>query len=160
YLERKLPPLAANNDITKVSISRGGETYEIQKSKDEKTKTDTWKLIQPKNGRNLDTGKVDHLLDELRTLQVDKLVAEKPSESVLDRYGLKKPLNKAVVTATRPDKKTEEFVYSFGNDSDDKSGVYAKVGGRDVVFLTPKTTVEALQGDLQDTVVLPFDTNK
>jgi Domain of unknown function (DUF4340) len=160
YLDRKLPALAFSAEISKVSISRGSETYEVQKNKDDKT--NTWKIEQPKNlkGRNADSGKVDHLLEELRNLQVDKLVAENPSDTVLERYGLKKPAEKAVVTVTKPDKKTEVFVYDFGNEGEDKSKVYARVNGRDVVFLTPKSTVDALQGDLQDTVVLPFDTAK
>jgi hypothetical protein len=160
YLERKLPSLAANPEITKIAVSQGGNTYEIQKNKDDKT--NTWKLTQPKNlaGQSADTTKVEHLLNELRNLQVEKLVAEKPSEKDLERFGLKTPLTKAVVTVTKPDKKTEEVVYTFGKESDDKSNVYARLNQRELVFLAPKVVVDSLQSDLQDTVLLQFDPEK
>jgi len=132
----------------------------VQKAKD--NKTDVWKFAEPKSlaGRNADAGKVDRLLDELRNLQVEKLVAERPSEGDLERFGLKKPADKAVVTVTKPDKKTEELVYEFGKESSDKSSVYARMDRRDVVFLTSKSALEAVEADLQDTAALPFDSAK
>jgi hypothetical protein len=160
YLEHKLPPLAPNIEITKVSLSRPGENYVIEKAKD--NKTDVWKFAEPKKlaGHNADAGKVDRLLDELRNLQVEKLVAEQPSESDLERFGLKKPADKAVVTVTKPDKKTEELVYEFGKEGSDKSSVYARTNQHGVVFLTAKSALETVEEDLQDRAVLPFESAK
>jgi hypothetical protein len=159
YLERKLPSFTTA-DVTKIVLNRGTDTYEIEKPKDDKA--NTWKVKQPKDlaGRNADSAKVDRLLGDLRDLQAEKLVAEKATDSEMERYGLKNPVVKATLTERKSDKETKDQVYLFGKETDDKSGIYAKQGGRDTVFVVRKGTLEALQADLQDTKIFAFDIGK
>jgi hypothetical protein len=158
YLDRKLPSFGLTSDVTKVVLTRANETYEIDK--DAKT-PETWKLVQPKDqsGRTADAGKVTHLLDSLHGLQAERFVAEKPSDSDLERFGLKASASKAVVTTTK-DKKTEERVYQFGKETDDKTGYYARESGVEPVFVVSKFVVDSLQGDLRESVVYRFDMAK
>jgi hypothetical protein len=161
YLERKLPSFGFGADLTKVVLNRGGDTYEIEKVKDEKTPA-SWKLKQPKElaGQTAETGKVERLIGDLRDLKPEKLIAEKATESELDKYGLKSPAVKATLTEEKADKKTEDHTYLFGKETDDKSGIYAKQGERDLVFVVRKNLLDALQGDFRDPTVLQFDPAK
>ncbi len=161
YLERKLPSVDFASEVSKVVLVRGGETYELEKAKDDKAPA-KWKLKQPKAlaGRDADAGKVDQLLDELRDLEAEKLVAEKAADTELERYGLKAPSTKVTVTVSKTDKKTEDHVYLFGKETEDKTGVYAKQGERDLVFVVRKSVVDALQGDLRDRTVFSFALGK
>lgn len=159
YLDRKLPTFTTS-DANKVTLTRNGVTYELEKSKDDKG-TATWKFKQPKDlaGRTADPAKTNRLLNDLHNLQAERLVAEKATPSELERFGLKTPSVQAVV-AVAVDKKTTDHTYLFGKETDDKSQVYAKQGERDMVFAVRKSVVDGLQGDLQDSVVFHFDLAK
>jgi hypothetical protein len=161
YLDRKLPSFGFGADLTKVVLARGGESYEIEKTKDEKSAT-VWKLKQPKElaGRTAELSKVDDLIGKLRDLQAEKLVSEKATDAEMDRFGLKSPSVKATLRELKADKKTEDHVYLFGKETDDKVGVYGKQGDRDTVFVVKKDVLEALQADLRDPTVLSFDPAK
>ena len=138
YLDRKLPSFLAS-DVTKIVLNRGGDSFEIEKPKDDKG-NNAWKMKQPKEAtaRNAEAGKVDRLISELRDLQAEKLIAEKASESELERFGLKNPAIKVTVTERKGEKETQDQVYLFGKETDDKSGIYAKQAGRDMVFVVRK----------------------
>ncbi|HZT36107.1 MAG TPA: DUF4340 domain-containing protein, partial [Nitrososphaera sp.] len=159
YLERKLPSFTTAL-VTRVLLQRGNDVYEIEKPKDDKALT--WKVKQPKDlaGRNADNAKVDHLLNELRDLQAEKLVAEKATDNEMERYGLKTPAVKATVSERQSEKETKDEVYLFGKETDDKAGVYAKQGDRDLVFVVRKNVLDALKADLQDTKIFTFDIAK
>jgi hypothetical protein len=161
YLSRKLPSFGFNSEVNKVLIMRGGQTYELDKANDDKAPA-VWKLKQPKDlaGRTADSSKVDRLLSELRDLQAAKLITEKGSDGDLERYGLKSPAIRATVTVAKPDKKTEDHVYLFGKETDDKANVYTKQGSRDMVFLVGKSALEPLQGDWQDATVFHIELPK
>jgi hypothetical protein len=161
YLDRKLPAFGSINDVVKLNLTHGSQSREIEKGKDDKG-GENWKFKQPKEvaGRTAEINKVDRILTELHNLQAEKYVTEKASDSDLDRFGLAAPPIKVTLTLTKPDKKTEEHTYLFGKDTDDKTGVYAKESGRDMIFVIRKNVVEALEGDLQDPVVLSFDLAK
>jgi hypothetical protein len=161
FLSRKLPNFAVNSEVSKVRVTRGGQTYEIDKITDDKSPP-SWKLKEPKDiaGRTADTGKVDRLLSALRDLRATKLIAEKATDAELERYGLKAPAIQATVTLAKPDKKTEDYIYLFGKETDDKANVYAKQGSRDMVFLVAKDVLEPLQGDWQDPSVFHIDVAK
>jgi hypothetical protein len=160
YLERRLPSFGTTDEIAKLTLTRGSETLGIDRVKDDKTTT--WKITEPKTaaGRPADAIKVERIVNDLRHLMADKLLAEKASDQELTRFGLKTPAVKATVTVTKPDKKTEDFVYLFGNETEDKASVYAKQGNHDLVFLVRKNLLEDFQGDLQDPTVLHFDMAK
>jgi hypothetical protein len=162
YFDRKLPTFGSVADVNKVVFNRGTTTYEIDKTaKDDKTPA-TWKIKQPKEftGRTADLGKVDRLLSDLHDLQLERFVTDSPTPADLDRFGLGTPATRAVLTVVKPDKKTEEMTYLFGKETDDKSGVYAKQSGRDLVFVVRRNVVTDMQGDLQDPTVFTFELSK
>jgi hypothetical protein len=160
-LSRKIPSFATNADVTKVTLQRGSELFEMERTKDDKAAS-SWKLTQPKQlaGRGADPGKVSSILNELRTLEAERLFAEKANDQELERYGLKPPVIKATVTITKADKKTEDMTYLLGKETDDKTGIYAKLGDRDLIFIVRKSVADALQGDLRDPTVVSFDPAK
>jgi len=140
---------------------RGGETYEVTRDKDSSGAV-VWKINQPPAlaGRTADTAKVDQVVATLRGLQATRLVAEKPAPDVLKKYGLEPPAIRAVVTVPGDDKKPKEWVYLIGGESEDKAGRYAKLGDRDLVFLTPADVAKTLQTDLASPKVFAFDPAK
>src|SRR5205085_1394634 len=132
----------------KIVLQRDGQIHEADKES-----AAGWKLKQPKelDGRNANVAVVDGILRELRGLTADKLVVEKPSDADLDKYGLKTPVVRATVTLRKDDKKTtEDWVYSFGKETDDKTGLYAKVSKSDLVFTVRPSVLATLRGELQD----------
>src|SRR5262249_53331394 len=59
------------------------------------------------------------------------------------------------------DDKEKPRVYQFGAETDDKTGVYAKHGGRDLVFVARKSVVDTIeQGDLLDPTVFRLELSK
>jgi hypothetical protein len=164
YLDRTLPsfsggPLAdATKDVTKLSLLRGGQTWEVTAEKSgDKT---TWKFTQPQAmaGRGANDLAVADILHELASLRAEKVVDEKPSEANLDAvYGLKNPEAKATVTVKKDDK-TEDWVFTFGKQDEKKNGVYATVNKSDLVYLVPKARADRLTGaELRDLTVFKFD---
>ena len=97
-----------------------------------------------------DQTKVEQILGELSKLSAEKLWSEKPSERELERYGLRTPKLKATVVVKDGDKTTER-IYSFGNETEDKSGIYARQSERDLVFVVRKDAITNLEtADIQD----------
>jgi hypothetical protein len=163
YLDRKLPTFAGSpfepaKDVTKLTLVRGGQTWEVVKEK--AGDKEVWKIVQPQAlaGRGANEPSIGDVLRDLANLRAEKMVAEKPSEGDLDQlYGLKKPETTATVTVKKDDK-SEDWVYTFGKQSDTKMGVYAKLNKNDLVFLVPKTVADHLAAaDLRDLTVLNFD---
>jgi Domain of unknown function (DUF4340) len=161
YLDRRLPAFGSQSDVTKIVLTRGGQTFEMDRVKDDKN-PNPWKMVQPKEmaGRSAESTKVDRLLSTLSGLQAEKIVAEKTTPADLDRYGLAAPAVKVVLTVTKSDKKTEDHTYLFGKEAADKSRLYAKQSDRDVVFEVQKSVIDSLEGDVRDPVVVRFDLNK
>jgi Domain of unknown function (DUF4340) len=160
YLSHKLPSFASELDVTRLTLTRGNQTVELERAKDAKG-VSTWKFKQPKElaGQAASATKVERILGDLRDLQVQKPIAEKAGDAELTRFGLKAPADKVVITTTK-DKKTEDFVYLFGKESDDKQGVYAKVGKGDLVFTVRPDILQALQTNLRDASVFTFKADK
>ncbi len=165
YLDRQLPTFAAGidriGDVTKLTLTRNGQTWELKKDKvGDKTE---WHIAQPQNlaGRKANEFTISSVLHDLSSLRAEKYVAEKPGEKELDElYALKTPATKAVVTVTKGDK-PEDWVYSFGKQSDTKMGVYSKENKSDLVFLVPTLAVEHLvKVEFRDLSVFSFDFKK
>jgi hypothetical protein len=167
YLDRKLPSFgdafSAFKDVTRLTLVRGGQTWEVAKEK--AGDKEVWKVVQPQAlaGRTANEVSVGNVLRDLANLRAEKIVAEKPSETDLDQlYGLKKPETIATVTVKKEkEDKPEDWVYTFGKQSDTKMGVYAKQNKNDLVFLVPKATADHLAAaDLRDLTVFNFDVSK
>jgi hypothetical protein len=161
YLDRRLPVFGTNSDVTKIVLTRGGQTFEMDRVKDDKN-PNQWKMVQPKElaGRNAESTKVDRLLGTLSGLQAEKIVAEKAAPADLGRFGLAQPSVKVVLSVAKADKKTEDHTYLFGKEAGDKNRLYAKQGERDLVFEVQKNVIDSLEGDVRDPVVIRFDLNK
>lgn len=155
YLDRTLPTFG-NGDVTKLVVERGGETFDMVKS--DAKGAPGWKFDQPKDlaGRHADTHNVDQIIGDLRDLAADKLVAENPPQADLDKYGLKSPQVKATLTV-KNDKKSENWSYLIGKETDDKTGYYAKEAAHGLVFVVRSPVAEALRAELQDPTVFHFN---
>ncbi len=167
YLDRTLPTFALNGDVIKVVIERGGQTFEIEKEVKEPADKEkkplagpTWTIKKPADlaGRPADHFMVSSIINGLRTLRAEQLETEKASEADLDKFGLKSPKLKAILTVQDKDKKTEEWTYLFGKE--EKGGVYAKQSKQDTVFLISPTVLKPLEDELLDPTVFHFDPSK
>lgn len=154
YLDRALPKFAASAEVTKLSLDRAGETFDVVRS-DAKN---AWKFDKPKDlaGRPADARNVEQIIGDLRDLVAERLVAENPTDAQLDTYGLKTPAIKANLSV-KADKKNEDWTYLIGRETDDKSGYYVKQGGHGLVFVVRAPVVEALKAELQDPTVFHFN---
>lgn len=161
YLSRKLPDLPSE-EVTKIVLNREGKVIEIEaEKKDNKT---TWKFKQPKEleGRTADSFKVNEIINELRGLRAEELVTEKASDSDLARFGLNTPQVKVTLTLRKDDKKTEERVYLFGKDTDekDKSKIWAKLGEKDLIFIVSSRVLLTFNTELTDARIFTFEPSK
>ena len=157
YLDPVLPSFVTSAAM-KLDFFRGNEEFTVEKNADK----NTWVIRLPADraDRPADSAKVEGILSELAHLAVVRLWAEKPSDREMDRFGLNSPRLKATVTVKDGDK-TQDKVYLFGAETDDKVGWYAKQSDRDIVFVVSKVTLPTLEsGEIQDPVVLKVDTGK
>lgn len=134
----------------------------------------TWAFVKPdaQKGRPADGQRVGELLMLLATEQVGRFAAEQPTKEDLARFGLvpEAPRLKAVVGleppaappgGPPPADADKERVYFFGNDTEDKGSVYARVGGKEAVFTVPRLVFDRLAGaDVRDRTVVRFDRAK
>ena len=159
---------------TRLTVSQGPNvSFEVVKEKGGGF-DGAWVYARPddRKGRPADASAVGELLMLLETQQAGRFVAEQPSKEELARLGLtpEGPRLKAVVglevpplppglpTPIDPD---GERVFFFGNDTDDKQGVYARVAGREAAFTVPRLVYDRLAGaDLRDKTVVKFDPTK
>jgi hypothetical protein len=160
YLERIIPTFSERDEVTKLVIERDGQTYEVDKEKKDEKSEAVWKLKKPADaaGRNADAFTVFGIISDLRQLKPDKLETEKASDAELEKYGLKSPKVKATITVQDKDKKTEDWVYLFGKE--EKTGLHAKEGKHDLVFLVQPSVLKVLQHELLDPTVFHFDPAK
>ncbi|HEY7157609.1 MAG TPA: DUF4340 domain-containing protein, partial [Gemmataceae bacterium] len=165
YLDKKLPPFNESpfdttmKDVTKLTLTRDGTTYEMSREK----KADApWKIDKPSDfaGRTADSRTITDILNGLNTLRFVKIVADKaPADAKLAEWGLKEPALKAVVTLAKDDK-PKTFEYDFGKEADDKSGVYLRTSHQDAFGIAANNVVNTLKRELQDSTVFQFDTAK
>jgi hypothetical protein len=160
YYDKHVPGfstgLAADMDVTRLILNRGGEVIELKREKSGAP----WKFVQPKNlkDRNASAAVVSEILSDLNMLMVKEVVSDKATTEQLKTYGLTKPAYRAVVTLTK-DKKDTTHSFMFGNDAAGK-GVYAKLGGKDAIYLVDSRVIDDLKKELRDTTVLAFDADK
>jgi hypothetical protein len=159
YLDQTLPSFT-QDQVTKLTFTRGGETWVIEKETKDKAPP-TWVIRQPANlaGRPAEPFKLMALLGDLSQLRAERLWAEKATDKELERFGLKTP--RLTATVTLADVKDKERSYLFGAETDDKAQVYAKQGDRDLIFSVTKSAVDAFQqADVVDPTVFRLDLSK
>jgi hypothetical protein len=100
----------------------------------------SWKLTEPATA-DADNDELDEFLNTLARLRADELVAEKPTANELKTYGLDKPEARWKLFAG------DNEVLSLSVGAREKVGIrrYARLGGKDIVFLLdPKLSTRAL----------------
>lgn len=160
YLDKSMPKFnsspRADQDVTKVEITQGGETTEVARA----TEKDPWKFTKPARlaGKPASGGTIGNLLDDLNSLRADELAAEKPDANDLaSKYDLAKPPVRVVVTISK-DKKDTPHTFDLGKSTD--RGVYLKRGDRDIVYQVNPKILADLKQELRDKGVFTFDPDK
>jgi hypothetical protein len=160
YLDPTLPSFVASQAV-KLSFNRGDEQWVIEKQAAKDSTPERWVVQKPDAyaGRTADGAKVVQILAELSGLRAERLWSEHPGDKELERYGLKPPKVQATVELKEGADKAR--AYQFGVETDDKSGVYAKQGERDLAFIARKGVPDAVtQGELLDPTVFRLDLAK
>jgi hypothetical protein len=158
YLDQTIPSFTPGQ-VTKISLTRGGESWIVEK--ETKDNASNWLIRQPAAmaGRAADASKVNLVLNELASLRPTRLWAEKATDRELERFGLKPP--RMIATLVLNDEKTKERTYLLGAETDDKAHVYAKQSDRDLVFSVPKAVEEDIQkAELVDPTVFRLNLSK
>ena len=142
-----------DTDVTKLILSHDGEATELSREKPGAP----WKFVRPPKakGRNANPNVVNEVLGDLNKLVVREVVSEKASTTDLKNYGLASPAYRAIVTLTK-DKTNTTHTYLFGKESSGK-GYYARVSGKDTIYLVDGRVIDAMKKELRDTTVFEFD---
>lgn len=156
YLDKNLPsfnPAAQDptENVTKVKLVRNGKTVEIEREKADAP----WKFITPKEQSALAVSgnTVRGLLGTINNLRALSIVSEKATEAQLDKdFGLKTP-NTQVVVTTGKDKEAKTWEFSFGKETPEKNGFFAKQSWRDMVFAIDKLTPATLEAEIAETTL-------
>jgi hypothetical protein len=163
FVERKRP--SAEDAATKrekvfTVESSAIEELEIQSEKGERTKlTKTggaWRIVAPE-ATAADESEVSSIASSLATLEIQRVVEEKPSD--LAEYGLKAPRVEVRFRATGG----TEARLLIGRKTPTGGDMYAKLAGADRVFLIPAyldSTFNRGTFDLRDKAVLKFARDK
>src|SRR6202040_3383403 len=110
---------------------------------------DYWTIKEPKElaGRRASEQSIHSILFTLQTLQAVRYVVDNPADADLQPvYSLKTPQVEVKVTLPGADKdKTEEYVYQFGKETDDKQGVFALMNKSKLVFVASQSVLTSLQ---------------
>jgi len=152
YVELQMPTFDGLK-VSKIAFSRDKTKYEI-----EKNAAGQWTFNQPAElkGRYADSVRLNQIILNLSNLQAAALIAKKPTDAELDRFGLKPPkVDVSVFLAGEAQPKQ----YFFGAEKD--GAFFAKVAPRERVYLVSKHTIDALlHGELEDPTLLRFDLAK
>lgn len=156
YIDPTLPSFVTAQ-AQKLTVYRAGQEVAFEKQ----DKGD-WIIKQPPAlaGRPADPVQVEKMLNEMAIIDVIRPWTEKPNDRDLERYGLKNPKLQATVVSKAGDK-TNELTVSVGNETDDKSAVYFRLSGRDLVFTAaPKAFEQLRSGDYRDLQIYHLDRDK
>ena len=165
YYDKALPKFSTgfdlpDKDVTSLELDRPDGQYILSRDKPDAPwafkKPDEWDASHRKTKVN--ATQVENVLRTLDSLQARSLVVETPTPEDLDKYGLKAPALKAVVTKKIGDK-TDTYTLLFGKDAPD-GGVYAQQSQRPMVFEIEKSVVTTLNQDLRDRSVFAVDPAK
>jgi hypothetical protein len=162
YLDRKVPvwSTAEGTHIKELTLTRNGEKIALKSEKS--GEVNVWKFETPKDlqGRQADTYAVNDILFAVQRLSPLRVAAEKSSDKQLESFGLKPAQFEVAVTIAPKDGKEEKYVYSFGKETPDKSGVFAKSDRGDFVYVVPPAILTTVQAELQDKTLFTFDVDK
>jgi hypothetical protein len=161
YLDKTIPPFAVaasplggadpTENVTRFKIVREGKTIEVEREKSDAP----WKFVTPKEqaGLPVSGNTIRGLIGTLNNLRAVSIASEKAADAQLDKeFGLKTPSTLVVIT-TGKDKEAKTWEYSFGKEAPDKSGIYAKQGWRDFVYIIDKQVAPTLGAEIAETTL-------
>jgi hypothetical protein len=160
YFNHKIPGFGEDPSevLKELVVTRGGTTFKLEATK--KDNQDVWKYKEPKDmqGRTASAFSITSMLNNLKLMRALRLAAENVLESDLEPlYGLKNPEVEIHLLTTGKDNKPAEYVYSFGKETADKTGVFARSNKSNLVYVVNKATVDLLKADFRDPTVLSFE---
>jgi len=158
YLDKTVPSFAPGavdptEAITRFKIIRGGKTVEVARDKSDAP----WKFVSPPEQANLAVSgnTIRGIVGTLNALRANAISSEKATDAELQKeYGLN-PASSTVVITTGKDKDAKTWEYRFGKETADKTGVYARQGWRDPVFVVDKLVPSTLETELAETSLFP-----
>jgi len=172
YYRDHVLPSFKTNDVTKLTYTRGGITYELEKDVKPDGQGAGWKLKQPVEGKGASA--TDMLIFSLARMQADKLLTDRASDrDRKEKFGLvDAPLLRCTVTTQEKDKKeTATYTYVIGKPAESEKGevkqYYARIevkpatgsppDANDFVFLVPSEAVQFLDTELRDVAIFTAD---
>jgi hypothetical protein len=159
YYDRTLPrfnDLAAEENVTKLELTRGSEVVELGREK----ATGPFTFVKPDSlkGRKANEAVVRDILDQLNRITAREIAGEKAdSKDLSGKYGLDPAGIRAVVTLTK-DGKPSTHSFDLGKAAD--KGVYARLGGNPMVYVVEASLADTLKKELRDTAAVEFDPDK
>lgn len=177
YLDRTLPTFDEKTPLAKITIQHKGDAKkDIELVKEKKDDQSIWAIKKPDNlvGHTADPLFIRRLIEDLRNLRTDKLVAEKPADAKeseafakeLAKYGLSPAETTVTVTHDKNDKGVStEYIYTFGAKADKDGKLYARIEvkpadekspARDFVFIVQPEILKALDASVIDPTVFNF----
>lgn len=155
YVELQMPSFDSLR-ATKLVFPRDKVKYEIERDGPEGSAV--WKFVQPAEfkGRFADMARVNQIVLNLSNMQAAGLIAKKPTDAELERFGLKPPKVEVSVHLTGEMQPRQFF---FGGEKD--GAYFTKVAPKERVYLVSKHTIDALlTGELADPTLLRFELAK
>jgi hypothetical protein len=108
----------------------------------------SWKLVEPLEA-DADQEELDDFINTLAKLRADELVAEKPAAAELKKYGLDRP----EVTYRLQSGDKDVLALQVGNRESKGPRRYARLAGRDLVFLLDRRLSDKVMGEFRQRTV-------
>ena len=142
-------------------LFRTGVRTEVKRESgpDQSFRTGKWSFVTPEadKGKPADADAVFAVLQLLAAVPTNRVVAEGGADEYR-KFGLDPAAPKLSAKVTLAADKDKEREYHFGNETDDKSGVYYRQVGRPFVLLADKSTLANLTAaDLTDKTIFRTD---
>jgi hypothetical protein len=122
-----------------------------------------WSFVTPdaEKGKVADGDKVFEVLGVLASLVSPKLQSENATNEELKKLGLDPASPVVSARVGLPTEKEKEREYHFGNETEDKTGVYMRLVGKPFVFVVDRVPyTQIATADLSDKVVFRVDAKK
>jgi hypothetical protein len=147
-----------NARVKRMIIERPSGTIDLTKSNipNPAAPLGEWKYASPaeRKSESTDFNNTEQLLSTIAVLRTQKVVAEKPSDADLTKFGfLPKTVSKVIIELEGEENRQRS--YEFGKLTDDGNFVHTRLGGSPLVVIIPKTDYDRLiLTDLRDATIL------
>jgi hypothetical protein len=155
YIEGSLKPFGVDS-VLKLSYTQGKDVYTVERPDDKAiARQAAWKFTSPESmkGRVVDADRVLSLLSQLTAINVQRVVADRPKEDLLNRLEVSPTAARQKVVLKLKDQ--PDLTLFFGGDAGpNKQFIYLKANDSNMVYEADRSAFEALQKvDLQSTII-------